>query len=198
MKTNIEIEKRLRTLRHKYTKKVLAKYLSRVPSNCKYHGDVSYIEEASPVWDQLGRLTGDPTVPVYRKQGYGVCFFGMDKEPSGSMTNLCNDVETAVKCKFFSCKFSKAQILSAFNDKLFKDHKFKATFYKDLAALEWVLGDDFYEDYYKPFYIRWWIKLKDLFVDSTSAGSTNGANIQDESLERLENIERKEVERSDV
>jgi len=141
-------------------KTVLSKYLSRRPENCRHHGDVVYAEEADSVWDELCRLVKDPTIPKFIKKSVGVCLLNMQEGSIGS--RICNCEETALSCACYTGKYTKQQIVSAFEDKLFKDAKFKATFYKDIAMLEWVLeiSDDFYTPWYKKVW-NWFIQNRD-------------------------------------
>lgn len=126
-----KVKKKLKDAKFRYMKRELRGKLKQCPENCQHnfrHKFTAY-EYAE----------GD-SKPVPYEGELGLCMYGASN-PEAWPGKICDDVKTAEECPLFLGKFDKEEIKSAFNARL-DDPVIVAEEYKDIAALQWVLGEN--------------------------------------------------------
>lgn len=124
MRKKSQIKKKLRDAKQKYLTKRYREKLSQCPKNCVYN----YRHKTE---DENGE-----------EVQIGLCMYGSDN-PEEWPGMICDDVETAEQCPYFTCKNDKESIRVDFEEEL-QDDVVVAHHYKDIAALQWVLGEKVY------------------------------------------------------
>lgn len=137
-----EIRKKLKDVRFKYLTAEYKKALKVTPSNCVHNYRHKTLDESG------------------KNVTVGLCTLGMEN-PEEWNGKICDDDSTAQECPFFLSCVSKQSVKEDFDIKL-QDETEVATSYKDVAALQWVLGEKVYSwdlTFLERFYIFAWMLL---------------------------------------
>jgi hypothetical protein len=146
VKSEKEIETRLRKLRYRYLRQYLQDIRGRCYLNCKYN----YKHTSSPISQKPGIYTSEfgaelvphkqITLVVFQDDSDDVhlCVYGSEKLNTWS-GDICMSNETAKVCPHFSPKVTEESAITKFNEAM-ADDAFVLTNMADLAMLQWVLG----------------------------------------------------------
>lgn len=122
MKSQTEVRKKLKDVKYSYLTKELKRSLKVCPQNCVYnYRHVELNDEGEEV-------------------EIGLCTYGADGDWNG---NICDDEETALACPVKKLLHTKEDVKRNF-EKSLEDEVIVAHQYKDIAALQWVIGDKVY------------------------------------------------------
>lgn len=173
MRSKEEILKRLKKLRGRYARQYLKSSQDRLHRNCKYNLEhTSNRERDDHGCDQNDPSSSDAMAPLRMAAGEDVdelipserlvrpskstsivvlrdptpvrlCMYGSEN-PSSWAGELCDRDERAASCPWFSPSVSVQSATASF-DGLMADDKYVYENYKDIAALQWVLGDRVYK-----------------------------------------------------
>jgi hypothetical protein len=149
VKTREDIEKRLRKHRERYARKYVEASQQRIHVNCVHNHE----HMPSPV----------PTAPVPKVRAEGkmvpsrrvslvvlnedkpicLCMYGSG-DPSGWNGDICDSDEVARACKVFTPSVDLDQAKQDFLE-LMADDEYVFNNYRDVATLQWVLGERVHE-----------------------------------------------------
>lgn len=147
MKTQEEVEKRLRKLRRRYARKHIQRSQDRLPCNCIHN------EEHLPVGDLRAPIPTEleispriqRTLVVLQNHNPGpvrLCMYGAaDGEWSGT---ICDSESTSRPCPYFQPRLPADSAKIEFLDTL-ADNEHVFDNYRDMATLQWVLGERVYD-----------------------------------------------------
>jgi hypothetical protein len=141
MKTADEVRGRLEKLRIRYLRQYCAAVRARLPHNC-VHNCVhmptlqktslpTEVELAPRIVSTL--VVMEPQIPVR------LCLYGSDK-PDMWNGDVCDADETARECPHFEARVTEEQAVAEFEG-LMADDSYVLDNHKDVAALQWVLGE---------------------------------------------------------
>lgn len=151
MKSQDEIERRLRTLRVRYTKKHIAASQERLPQNCIYNLEQApnghYTKSKSADVDIAPRHS-ITLVVIQPESPIRLCMYGAD-DPSKWPGNICDKAETARCCSWFSAKVSKEVAKTEFLNRL-ADDEYVYENHPDIAALQWATDGRVYKKSLSP------------------------------------------------
>lgn len=141
MKSKATVQRRLRSLRIRYAKKYIEKSQKRKPDNCVHN----HVHEYHPPTPEI--VTEYELAPrrsyslvTFKEEGpIRLCMYGAD-DPSEWKGDVCEKDETAEGCKYFKPKTSVAEAQEEFQD-LVADDNYVYEHYREVATLQWVLGD---------------------------------------------------------
>lgn len=139
IRTKSQVKKKLRDAKHKYLTKRYRDKLTQCPSNCTFNYRHTTVDEESG-----------------KEVEIGLCMYGAEN-PEEWPGMICDDVQTAEQCPYFSCRHDKESIRKEFDEELQDDFKV-AHHYKDIAALQWVLKEKVYS-WDLAWYQRLWIMM---------------------------------------
>ena len=168
MKSEKETEQKLRAVKASYLVKKYKERLSKKPCNCVHNYRYSTVDADTDHnyrhlvdWPEMEQQDDEESREV------GLCMLNADNpEEWGGV--ICDDEETAQNCPFFQARFSKEDIESEFESEL-EDDKVVAHNYKDIAALQWMLGEKVYSwdlkwhQKMKVFVVFWFYKISQFF-----------------------------------
>ncbi len=155
MRSQSDIDRRLRSLRVKYAKRYIARSQARVHTNCVFnaeHTPRNFIK--SDKSDKSEELKLVPrrqvTLVVLRPElPIRLCMYG-----SQDMENwpgiVCDSDDVAKSCPMFKSKQSLDDSRAEFMEKL-SDDEWVFDNHKDMAALQWVLNDRLHK-----MDLKWW------------------------------------------
>jgi hypothetical protein len=147
MKSEGKIKQKLKDAKFKYLKRELRSKLRKCPENCQYnvrHNVTSY------------HYVEGSDKPEKRTVEVGLCMYGSEN-PEEWSGKICDEDKTAQDCGLFLGKFDKEEVKAQFNSKL-EDDALVAEEYKDLAALQWVVGDSIVK-WEMPWHQKIWYAL---------------------------------------
>jgi len=145
MQNEGKVKKKLKDAKYRYLKREIRDKMRQCPENCQYnirHTFTTYTYKEGE------------TKPVAQQREMGLCSYGASN-PEEWNGKICDDVKTAQECGLFLGKYDKEEIKEAFYEKL-EDEVTVAEEYKDIAALQWVLGENAV-DLDLPLYKQAWI-----------------------------------------
>lgn len=156
MKTRDEILSRLRKLRTRYATRYMENSRDRLPCNCRYnmvHQSTNYsrgLTESKPT--DIAPRTQVTLMVLQEDKPIGLCMYGSE-DSSKWPGNICDDKETAASCPLFAPKMTVLASQEEFLGKL-ADDTFVFDNYRDIAALQWVLGERVHNHA-----LTWWERL---------------------------------------
>jgi len=160
VKSEEEVRRRLRKLRGRYARQFLRQSQDRLHRNCVHNYEHLPLDAPLPGGDEAGpmRIRGGEEVEGLvvpdRRVRFGrtvslvvlqdpspvrLCMYGSE-DPASWAGEVCDRDEKAASCPWFSPAVPKEEALAAF-DALLEDDGYVYENYRDLAALQWVLGD---------------------------------------------------------
>lgn len=143
MKTRDEILSRLRKLRTRYATRYMESSRERLPCNCRHnhvHKSTNYSRQVTTAQPTDIAPRSQVTLLVLQEdRPIGLCMYGSE-DSSKWPGNICDSKETASECPYFTPKMSVAASQAEFFAKL-EDDEFVFDNYRDIAALQWVLGE---------------------------------------------------------
>ena len=155
MKSEKELKQKLRDVKTSYLVKKYKERLSKKPCNCVHNYRYSTVE-ADPDHNYKHLVEWpeeEPGQNDVNPKEVGLCMLNADNpEEWGGV--ICDDIETAQDCPFFQAKFNREDIESEFEDEL-EDDKIVAHNYKDIAALQWMIGEKVYS-----WDLRWYQSIR--------------------------------------
>lgn len=141
MKTKEIIQRRLRSLRIRYAKKHIEKSQKRKPHNC-VHNHIHEYHPPTPEVPMEYELAPrrSSSLVVFQEEGpIRLCMYGAN-DPSEWKGDVCDKDETAERCAYFNPKVSIEEAQEEFKD-LVADDDYVLEHYKEVATLQWVLGE---------------------------------------------------------
>ncbi len=145
VKTRSEIIRRLRTLSYRYVKRSVATSQERRHLNCVYNQSFHRLNRDEPARS----MDPDPSkmapthsvtlVVIQPEAPTRLCAYGIDK-PESWAGDICDRDDTARACPKFKPLKDGAEAKAEAEAKLADDNWVLANM-KDIAALQWVLGD---------------------------------------------------------
>jgi len=144
VKTQEEIEKRLRKLRERYARKYVDASQQRAHANCVFnhrHDPPPSSTAAAPRDEDLPMVPRRHVTLVVLRDDSAVhlCMYGAE-DPARWAGDVCDDDATARSCKLFKPSVDMDQAKSEFLD-LMADDEYVFDNYRDVATLQWVLGE---------------------------------------------------------
>jgi len=130
MQNEGKVKQKIKDAKFRYMKRELRDKLKVCPRNCVHN------ERHTFTTYEYGE-DGEPTVAVENE--IGLCMYGADN-PEEWPGKICDDVKTAQECPLFQGKYDKEDVKEAFHEKL-EDDVYVAENFKDIAALQWVVGE---------------------------------------------------------
>lgn len=143
MKTREEILSRLRKLRTRYATRYMESTRTRLPCNCRHnhvHHSTNYsrsLTEAKPT--DIAPRSQVTLLVLQEDRPIGLCMYGSEDSSKWS-GNICDSKSTAESCPYFTPKTTVPAAREEFLTKL-ADDEFVFDNYRDIAALQWVLGE---------------------------------------------------------
>lgn len=169
MKTEREILGRLKKLGNRYARKYIDNTQKRCYRNCRYNWEQVVLPVKKDVVEfELTPRCVSTVVVVSDNDKANYCTYGVNHESDGSYsvdTNkwngiICNRDEIAEQCEWFTPALSVSEAEDKFNQCL-EDDKWVYENYRDIAALQWVLGDRVYNHPASLVHKVWlWLKSK--------------------------------------
>lgn len=144
MKKREDIEKRLLKLRRRYAHKYIQESQIRRPCNCIYNlehtSDLVYRNQSfSREEEMIPNIQSTIIIMREDKPKIGLCMYGA-KNPESWPGKICDSDDVAQSCPLFTPSVSVAQSKEEFLAKL-ADDEFVFDKYRDVATLQWVLGE---------------------------------------------------------
>lgn len=145
MKSEKELKQKLRAVKTSYLVKKYKERLSKKPCNCVHNYRYSTVDVEDPGHNYkhlVDWLDDDDQQDDVNATEVGLCMLNADNpEEWGGV--ICDDVKTAEDCPFFQARFSREDIETEFEKEL-EDDIIVAHNYKDIAALQWMIGEKVY------------------------------------------------------
>lgn len=141
MKSKEEINRRLRKLRLRYGRQYLTKTQFRKPENC-VHNHEHFPRKTGPTVEietELAPRVSVSLVMIRPDESIRLCMYGSE-DPATWNGDLCHNDDTASRCKMFRPRVSMDEAKQEFIN-LLADDTFVYDNYRDIAALQWVIGD---------------------------------------------------------
>lgn len=142
MKSQEAIRHRLEKLRTRYLRSHCALVRDKKPQNCVYnyeHKPFGVREKGVPIEYELAPRVSISLVVIQPDRPVRLCTYGSEK-PDTWNGDLCDQDDIARKCKKFKHRVSEEGAIQSFND-LMLDDPYVLENYRDIAALQWVLGE---------------------------------------------------------
>lgn len=159
MKSQSEIQRRLKKLRFRYAKKHIDSTQKRTHVNCTYnYSQKPFNQTRNTVEIELAPRQVSTVVFIQEEKDAYYCMYGA-QNPKTWPGIICDRNQIAETCKWFFPKISAEEAEDQFN-KLMEDDEYVYDKYADIAALQWVVNDRIYK--YK---ISWFYKII-LFISS--------------------------------
>lgn len=153
MKTKNDILKRLKKLRTRYAYKYIKNTQARRYTNCIYNKEqVPLNHEDTTVEFEMMPCRVSSLVVIQDEETAHYCTYGSE-DPEHWNGIICDKDEIAKHCKWFTPKVSVKKARTTFLD-LLRDDKYVYDNYRDLAALQWTLGDRVHKHA-----LSWWDRL---------------------------------------
>ncbi len=144
MKTESVIRKRAERLRDRYLRRHVQKSQERRHQNCVHNREITpralpYSRSDLRTELDLSPRVVTTLVVIQEERPVRVCTYGSE-DPSTWNGDVCDSDSTSFPCKFFRPLQTPEAAAEQFMESLLDDkHVFDN--YRDLAALQWVLGD---------------------------------------------------------
>jgi hypothetical protein len=152
MRTQEEIEDRLRALLVAELDRRMLEAAVRLPVKCKHNYRQPLDTRRSVDGEKnpsFNRITSDRGLPVV--QTMGLCMLGADK-PEDWQGTICEDAIDAQRCPFFDPKVGKEQVWNEFNEDI-SSPGWVAQHMPQINELRWILADD------SEVRLPWWKKI---------------------------------------
>jgi hypothetical protein len=146
MKSRTEIEARLRKLRTRYAHKYVDSSQRRCFRNCVYnHVHVPTQVDRSVLDIEYEMAPRKQTTLIVRDESSSIhlCMYGSDN-PATWPGSICDSDDIAKRCPWFKPRVAHTQARQEFLDKL-ADDEYVFDNYRDVATLQWVLGERIHE-----------------------------------------------------
>lgn len=152
MKSQSEIQRRLRKLHFRYAKKYIDSTQKRIHTNCKHNHSQKPLKQTRDVVEiELAPRQVSTVVYIHdndRETQY--CMYGSEN-PETWPGIICDRHQIAETCKWFVPKISAKGAEDQF-DKLMEDDEYVYKEHADIAALQWVVNDRVYKHKMTWFY----------------------------------------------
>lgn len=157
MKTRDDIEKRLRKLRLRYAHKYVLKSQERRHRNCAFNeihpvGEAPYTVTQSRELERAPRRQVTLVVLNDELDGVGLCMHNAS-DSSKWEGNTCDSDDVSRSCPLFKPRASAEEAKNGFLE-LVADDEYVFENYRDVATLQWVLGERVHE-----LSLSWWERL---------------------------------------
>ena len=141
MKSQEETRRRLEKLRARYCRKYCAEVREKKPQNCRFNHEhaPSPRKPEIPTEVEIAPRVITSLVVIQPDFPIRLCMYG-SSDPATWNGDLCDCDEVAQKCKLFQSRLAESAMASQF-DLLMADDEYVYANYKDVAALQWVLGE---------------------------------------------------------
>jgi len=145
MKSADEIRKRLEKIRMRCLRQYCSDVLSKKPRNCMFNLEHVPRPQKSRIPTEMEMVprTVSTLVVVEPATPVRLCMYGSTK-PDLWNGDLCEDDKTAQACPYFTAKVTEEQATAEFNELMSQDD-YVLEHHKDMAALQWVLGERIYK-----------------------------------------------------
>jgi hypothetical protein len=164
VKTRSEVESRLKKLRSRYAHKHVESTQQRCFKNCEFNqvhapAQLEYAPRLETEMELAPRLQKTLLV-VGQDQIVHLCMYGADT-PATWPGDTCDTDDKAKRCPMFKPRVSLEQAKNEFLENL-SDDEFVFDNYRDVATLQWILGERVHE---VPLSLseRFWFWLKSKF-----------------------------------
>ena len=157
MKTHSDIENRLQHLRLRYTQKYVSKSQERCYLNCRFNykqvprGTYQKNKSSSVPMASRRNVT---LVVIQPEKPIHICMYGSD-DPANWPGSICDSDDVAKKCSWFNPLKNANDARAEFDAKL-ADDEYIFENHRDIATLQWVLGDGLRVHKMK---MPWWMSI---------------------------------------
>ena len=161
MKTRAQVESRLKKLRSRYAHKHVEATQQRCYKNCVYNEEhaPAQLEYKAPLETEYERAPRmqQTLMVVSHDQAIHLCMYGADK-PGTWPGDTCDTDDKARRCPLFKPRVTLEDARKEFLEKL-ADDEYVFNNYRDMATLQWVLGERVH-DVPLTLFERFWFWLK--------------------------------------
>lgn len=157
MKTNAEVQDRVRSLLIQELDRRVAEAHLRLPHRCIHNHQQELdprkndLGETNPSYNRIDRRY----LPVVSKMG--LCMLGAEN-PEDWPGNICEDPIDAQRCPYFTPTESKEQIYETFQNDL-RDPEWVSAHLPEVYGLLWVLGEEL-----ANYHVPWWKRILYAFL----------------------------------
>jgi hypothetical protein len=142
VKSESDILKRLKNLRVRYARRFISLSQERKPENCSFnfeHSSKGTYEDSNFMDIDRAPIKSVTLIVIKPEIPTRLCMYGSEN-PETWNGIICDRDEISKSCKYFIPKQNFTQAKENFLD-ILSDDEYVYENYKDIAALQWVLGD---------------------------------------------------------
>jgi len=170
VKTEQEVLGRLKKLRIRYTKKYVDSTQKRCFLNCRFNHEqvMPLVKNDTVEYEITPRCVSTVVIIDSNNSKACYCTYGVQKDEHGAVVidfdkwngKICDRDEIAEQCEWFVPVMTNDVAEAEFNV-LLEDDKWVYENHKDIAALQWVLGDRVHKHRLSLWDRFWlWVKLR--------------------------------------